>query len=209
MEKISQLSQDTWRVFRIMSEFVDGFEALANVGKAISIFGSSRVGPADPYYRKAEETGRLLVKSGYAVITGAGPGIMEAANKGAAEAGGLSIGLNIELPREQKPNPYVKTLLSFRYFFVRKYMFEKYASGFVFFPGGFGTNDELLETLCLIQTGRGPKVPLVLVGKEYWKGFLDWLEKTLVAKGYIDPQDLQLVALVEEPEEVLSVIRKG
>jgi len=148
-----EISQDSWRVFHIMSEFVDGFEALSGLGKAVSIFGSARVKPTDPYYQKAEQTARALVKAGYGIITGGGPGIMEAANKGAFEAGGAS----------EKPNPYIKTMISFRYFAVRKYMFIRFASGFIFFPGGFGTNDELMEALCLIQTGRSPKVPLVLV----------------------------------------------
>ena len=200
------LSQDSWRVFHIMSEFVDGFEALSGLGKAVSIFGSARVKPSDPYYQKSEQTARALVKAGYAVITGGGPGIMEAANKGASEAGGASVGLNIELPHEQKPNPYIKTLVSFRYFCVRKYMFVRFASGFVFFPGGFGTNDELMEALCLIQTGRSPKVPLVLVGRDYWKGLLDWLSKTVVAGNYITPEDLALVTLVEEPKEAVEII---
>ncbi|MBU2495009.1 MAG: TIGR00730 family Rossman fold protein [Candidatus Omnitrophica bacterium] len=200
------LSQDSWRVFRIMSEFVDGFEALSGLGKAVSIFGSARVKPTDPYYQKSEQTARALVKAGYAVITGGGPGIMEAANKGASEAGGASVGLNIELPHEQKPNPYIKTSLSFRYFAVRKYMFVRFASAFVLFPGGFGTIDELMETLCLIQTGRSPKVPLVLVGRDYWEGLLDWLSKTVVAGDYITPEDLSLVTLVEEPEEAVEII---
>lgn len=189
-----------------MSEFVDGFEALSGLGKAVSIFGSARVKPTDPYYQKSEQTARALVKAGYAVITGGGPGIMEAANKGASEAGGASVGLNIELPHEQKPNPYIKTSLSFRYFAVRKYMFVRFASAFVLFPGGFGTIDELMETLCLIQTGRSPKVPLVLVGRDYWEGLLDWLSKTVVAGDYITPEDLSLVTLVEEPEEAVEII---
>jgi len=201
-----EISQDSWRVFHIMSEFVDGFEALSGLGKAVSIFGSSRIKPADPYYRKAEQTARALVKAGYAVITGGGPGIMEAANKGAFETGGVSVGLNIELPHEQKPNPYIKTLVSFRYFCVRKYMFVRFASGFIFFPGGFGTNDELMEALCLIQTGRSPKVPLVLVGRDYWEGLLGWFSKTLVAGNYITPEDLARVTLVEEPEEAIAAI---
>ena len=201
-----KIPQDSWRVFHIMAEFVDGFEALSDLGKAVSIFGSARVKPSDPYYRKSEQTARALVKAGYAVITGGGSGIMEAANKGASEAGGVSVGLNIELPQEQKPNPYIKTLVSFRYFCVRKYMFVRFASGFIFFPGGFGTNDELMESLCLIQTGRSPKVPLVLVGRDYWKGLLGWLSETLAAGNYITPEDLALVTLVEEPEEAVEII---
>ena len=179
---------------------------MSGLGKAVSIFGSARVKPTDPYYQKSEQTARDLVKAGYAVITGGGPGIMEAANKGASEAGGVSVGLNIELPHEQKPNQYIKTLVSFRYFFVRKYMFVRFASGFILFPGGFGTNDELMEALCLIQTGRSPKVPLVLVGRDYWKGLLDWLSKTVVAGNYITPEDLALVTMVEEPEEAVEII---
>ncbi|MFH2069001.1 MAG: TIGR00730 family Rossman fold protein [Candidatus Omnitrophota bacterium] len=200
------LSQDSWRVFRIMSEFVDGFESLSGLGKAVSIFGSARIKPTESYYQEALETARGLAKAGYAVITGGGPGIMEAANKGASEAGGASVGLNIELPHEQKPNPYIKTSLSFRYFAVRKYMFVRFASAFVLFPGGFGTIDELMETLCLIQTGRSPKVPLVLVGRDYWKGLLDWLSKVVTAENYIDAVDLSLIAVVEKPEEAVEII---
>lgn len=201
-----EISQDSWRVFHIMSEFVDGFEALSGLGKAVSIFGSARVKPTDPYYHKSEQTARALVKAGYAIITGGGPGIMEAANKGASEAGGASVGLNIELPHEQKPNPYIKTMISFRYFAVRKYMFVRFASGFIFFPGGFGTNDELMEALCLVQTGRSPKVPLVLVGRDYWKGLLDWISKTLVAGNYITREDFNLLSIVEESEEAVKII---
>ncbi|HNQ35494.1 MAG TPA: TIGR00730 family Rossman fold protein [bacterium] len=206
MNRKNNLSLDTWRVFHIMAEFVDGFEAFAGVGKAISIFGSARVKAHDPYYQKAEKLARLLAEKGYAIITGGGPGIMEAANKGASDAGGQSFGLNIELPMEQKPNPFIKTMLSFRYFFVRKYMFIKYAAGFVFFPGGYGTTDELTEVLCLIQTRRSPRVPLVLVGRDYWKGLLEWIEKTLVAGNYITAQDNDMLVLVEEPEEALEFI---
>lgn len=201
-------SQDTWRLFHIMSEFVDGFETFSDLdNKVISVFGSARLKPSSPHYRRAEKTGRLLAEAGYGVVTGGGPGIMEAANKGASGAGGVSIGLNIELPMEQRPNPYQGIALSFRYFFVRKYMFVKYAAGFIFFPGGFGTNDELQEILCLVQTGRTRRVPLVLVGADYWGGYLDWLKGTIAAGSYIDSSDLDLLTLVEEPEEAVEAIR--
>ncbi len=201
-------AQDTWRIFHVMAEFVDGFETFAKIDRAVSIFGSARLPTDNQYYRKAEETARLLAEAGYAVITGGGPGIMEAANKGAKEAGGESVGLNIELPREQEPNPYIKTAVNFRYFFVRKYMFVRNACGFIFFPGGFGTCDELMETLCLVQTKRTPKVPLILVGHEFWKGMLGWLKNTLVREGCIDREDLALLSLTEEPEEAVRIIRQ-
>lgn len=202
-------TSDTWRIFRIMSEFVEGFETLAEVKPAVSIFGSARARPGDPNYQAAEEIGRLLVKNGYAVITGAGPGVMEAANKGASEAGGQSIGLNIELPMEQRPNPYVKTLIRFRYFFVRKVMFVKYASAFIVLPGGFGTMDELFEALTLIQTQRMERFPIVLVGKSYWLDLRKWMEKHLLDNEMIDAADLNLFTIVEKPAEVIEAIKSG
>ena len=200
-------SSDTWRIFRIMSEFVEGFETLAKVRPAVSIFGSARALPGHGDYKTAEEIGRLLAKNGYTVITGAGPGIMEAANKGASEAGGESVGLNIELPMEQKPNPYVKTLLRFRYFFVRKVMFVKYAAAFVVLPGGFGTMDEFFEALTLIQTERMNRFPIILVGKKYWSGLNKWMEEHFLAGQMIDPQDLDLFDIVEKPAEVIEIIK--
>src|SRR6187401_2281465 len=168
-------SKDTWRIFRIMAEFVEGFETLSNIPPAVAIFGSARALPVSDPYRQAEAIAALLGQNGYSVITGGGPGVMEAANKGAAEAGASSVGLNIELPLEQKPNIYANKLLNFRYFFVRKVMFVKYSIAFVIMPGGFGTLDELLEAITLIQTRKIKPFPLILVGKEYWKGLLDWI----------------------------------
>lgn len=197
---------EAWRVFRIMSEFVDGFEMLGNVKNAVTIWGSARVKKSDEWYKKAVKTGKLLAKKGYTVITGGGPGIMEAANRGATEAGGNSIGLNIELPHEQKPNPYIKTLMSFRYFFTRKVMFVKYAKGFVIFPGGFGTLDEFTEAITLIQTERIHKFPVILVDRTYWKGLIDWMKKVQLKRGYISPEDLLIFSVVDEPEEAVQQI---
>lgn len=200
--------EDTWRVFRIMSEFVDGFELLCQVGPAVSIFGSSRLSSNDKFYKMAEKITYLLAKAGYAIITGGGPGIMEAGNKGAKKAKGKSIGLNIQIPQEQKPNPYVDMLLDFHYFFVRKVMFVKYAKAFVIMPGGYGTLDELFESLNLIQTLRINKFPVVLVGKEYWKGLFDWLKSTVIKEGCISESDLKIFSVVDTPEEVIKVIKK-
>jgi len=201
-------SEDPWRVFRIMSEFVDGFEVLSGIGKAVSIFGSSRTKPGNKYYKLAEETAYLLAKAGYAVITGSGPGIMEAANKGTRRAGGHSIGLNIQIPSEQMPNKYVDTLLDFRYFFVRKVMFVKYAKAFVIMPGGYGTLDEFTEAINLIQTQRIDKFPVVLFGREYWKGMLDWLKERVLKEGNIDEKELAIFSVVDKPKEVVEVIKK-
>lgn len=200
--------EDTWRIFRIMSEFVEGFEVLSRVGKAVSIFGSSRMKPNSKYYKLAEEIAYLLAKEGYAIITGSGPGLMEAANKGTKRAGGRSIGLNIHIPSEQKPNPYVDILLEFRYFFVRKVMFVKYAKAFVILPGGYGTLDEFTEALNLIQTERIPKFPIVLFGSEYWEGLTDWLKNTVLKNGNIDAKDLKLFTVVDSPKEVVKVIKQ-
>jgi uncharacterized protein (TIGR00730 family) len=201
--------EDTWRVFRIMSEFVEGFEVLSRVGKAVSMFGSSRPRPAnDKYYKLAEETAYLLAKEGYAIITGSGPGVMEAANRGAKRAGGRSVGLNIQIPNEQRPNPYVDHLLEFRYFFVRKVMFVKYAKAFVILPGGYGTLDEFTEALNLIQTERIPRFPVVLLGKEYWQGMLDWLKNKVLKNGNISKEDLNIFTVVDKPQDVVSVIKK-
>lgn len=199
---------DAWRIFRIMSEFVDGFETLEKVKNAVTIWGSARVKKEDIWYKKAVETGKLLVQKGYTVITGGGPGIMEAANLGATLGKGESIGINIELPHEQKPNPYIKTLISCRYFFTRKVMFVKYAKGFIIFPGGFGTLDEFTETITLIQTERIHKFPVVLIGIDYWGGLIKWMEKMLVNSGYIDHKDMHIFKIVEEPEEAVRCIEK-
>lgn len=206
--KNDSFSEDPWRVFRIMSEFVEGFEVLSKVGKAVSIFGSSRTRLNSKYYKLAEQVAFSLAKEGYAIITGSGPGIMEAANKGAKRAGGHSVGLNIQIPLEQKPNNYVETLLDFRYFFVRKVMFVKYAKAFVIMPGGYGTLDEFTEAINLIQTKRIPKFPVVLFGSEYWKGMLDWLKATVLKNGNISKEDLSIFTIVDDPKEVVAVIKK-
>lgn len=197
---------DPWRVFRIMGEFVDGFDTLADLGPAVSIFGSARTPRDHAYYQAAVETGRLLAEAGFAVVTGGGPGIMEAANKGAVEAGGQSVGCNIELPYEQGTNAYVETSINFRYFFVRKTMFVKYAEAFIIFPGGFGTMDELFEALTLIQTGKVRDFPVILYGKSYWKGLLDWMVERMQGEGKVAEHDLELLVLTESPEEAVSVI---
>jgi uncharacterized protein (TIGR00730 family) len=199
---------DTWRVFRIMAELVEGFEALNGVGPAVTIFGSARVPPGSPYYNKCLKVAERLAQDGFTIISGGGPGIMEAANKGAQNANGVSVGLNIELPTEQAPNQYQDIRVEFRYFFVRKLMFVKYAVGYVIFPGGFGTMDELFEALTLIQTKKIRSFPVVLVGREYWAGLFDWIRKTMLPANNIGPEDLDLMHVVDEPEEVCAIINK-
>ena len=193
---------DPWRVLRIQAEFVEGFGALAKLGPAISVFGSARTAPDDPEYELARRTAALLVDAGYAVITGGGPGIMAAANRGAWEAGGTSVGLGIELPFEQGMNEWVDLGINFRYFFARKTMFVKYAQGFVVFPGGFGTIDELFEALTLVQTGKVTTFPIILVGSAYWAGLIDWLRATMRRAGKISPRDMDLLHVTDDPEEV-------
>lgn len=200
---------DPWRALRILGEFVEGFDELADVGAAISIFGSARARPDDPMYQLATETARLLGDKGFAIITGAGGGIMEAANRGAREAGTLSIGLNIELPEEQGANQYLDRLVDFRYFFVRKTMFAKYSLAFLCFPGGFGTLDETFESLTLIQTAKIRNMPVVLVGVEYWKGLRQWLEDVVLEGGKISPEDLDLFHVTDDPQEVLGIVTKA
>ena len=197
---------EPWRVFRIMSEFVEGFETLGKIAPAIAVFGSSRGRRRSKYYRLAERTARALAKAGFAIITGGGPGLMEAANKGAKDAGGESVGLNIELPDEQIANPYVSTLLHFRYFFVRKMMFVKYSSAFVIFPGGFGTMDEFFESLTLIQTHKVEPFPVVLMGSEYWNPLVSWLRNFMLAEGCIRGADLQLFHIMDDPDEAVRFI---
>jgi hypothetical protein len=197
---------DPWRVMRIMGEFIEGFDTLASVNKAVTIFGSARIGPDDPHYDAAVETARLLTKEGFAVITGAGPGIMEAGNRGAQLGGGRSIGCNIELPFEQGSNPYVDTLVNFRYFFVRKTMFIKYSVAFVIFPGGFGTLDELFEALTLIQTGKIYRFPVILFGRYYWAGLLRWLQTRVLSEGKISAGDLDLMLVTDDPAEAVQAI---
>ena len=200
--------EDTWRIFRIMSEFVDGFEILSKIGKAVSIFGSARTKPESKHYKLAEEIAYHISKLGYAIITGSGPGLMEAANKGARRAEGYSIGLNIQLPHEQKPNKFVDTILSFRYFFVRKVMFVKYAKAFVILPGGFGTLDEFFEAITLIQTNRIPKFPVILFDSKYWKPLLEWLKSTVYGHGNISKEDMDLFVLADEPKQVAQAIKR-
>ncbi len=198
--------KDPWRVFRIMGEFVDGFDALARVGPAVSIFGSARTPRNDPDYQAATETCRLLAESGFAVMTGAGPGIMEAANKGARAGGGLSIGLNIELPFEQEVNRYVDMHLTFRYFFVRKTMFVRYSEGFVIFPGGYGTMDELFEALTLIQTGKVHNFPLVIYNTRYHAALMRWLKGTMIQGGKLSSDELEIISTADSPEDAAQII---
>jgi uncharacterized protein (TIGR00730 family) len=205
-ERAEFTHHDPWRVLRIMGEFVHAFDSLAEVGAAITIFGSARTAAEDPMYAAARQLGRLLVEAGFAVITGGGPGIMEAANRGAHEAGGLSIGCNIELPKEQVLNPYVNASVNFRYFFCRKTMFMKYSEGFVHFPGGYGTLDELFEALTLIQTGKIPRFPVLLFGSSYWQGLLDWMRTQVAAPGRIDAADLDLFRVTDSLEEVRDIL---
>ena len=199
---------DAWHVFKVMSEFVEGFERLHKIGPCVSLYGSARTKPNETYYQVAEELGGKLTQSGYGVITGGGPGVMEAANKGAQEAGGKSVGLNIVIPFEQQANPYVDfdKLINFKYFFVRKVMFMRYAQGFVVFPGGFGTLDEVFEALTLVQTEKVAQFPIVFIGEEFWKGLMDWIKETLLEKGMISKDDLNLFHIVDTADEAVKII---
>jgi len=201
------LHTDTWRVFRIMGEFVQGFEDLAHIKNGVSVFGSARTPPDHPEYKAAQETGALLARAGCTVITGGGPGIMEAANRGAFEAGGASVGCNIELPHEQSSNAYLTLSLKFKYFFVRKTMFVKYSNAFIIFPGGFGTLDELFEALTLIQTHKIHNFPIVLYGSRYWQEMLDWLRGPMLSEGKIVEDDFRRLHLTDSPEEIVSVVK--
>jgi hypothetical protein len=203
------VNHDTWRIFRIMSEFVEGFETMSQLGPAVSVFGSARTPRTDPYYKQACTMGKMLAEGGFAVITGGGPGIMEAANRGASEAGGTSVGLNINLPMEQEANPYHEIRLDFRYFFARLVMFVKYARAFVCFPGGFGTLHEFFNSMTLIQTGKAEPFPVILVGTEYWQGLHEWIEKTMLPEeGYskIDPDDMDRFHVTDSLDETLEII---
>ena len=202
----SFLETDAWRALRIFAEFIQGFEVLARLGPAVTIFGSARTRPGEPFYAAAEEMGKALAEAGFAVITGGGPGIMEAANKGAKAGGGLSVGCTIELPNEQAMNAWVDVAVDFHYFFVRKTMFVKYAQGFVIFPGGFGTLDELFESLTLVQTGKIRHFPVILFGSSYWAGLLDWLRDTVVPAGNVDRLDLGLVSVTDDVGEAVSIL---
>ncbi|MDA8084740.1 MAG: TIGR00730 family Rossman fold protein [Nitrospiraceae bacterium] len=201
-------TSETWRVFRIQSELVEGFETLHDLGPAVTIFGSARLSPSHKYYKAAETLARMLADEGFAVITGGGPGIMEGANKGAKRGKAHSVGLNIEIPAEQTSNPYHDISLQFRYFFVRKLMFIKYAMAFIIFPGGFGTMDELFEALTLAQTHKIDSFPIILYGADYWKGLTDWMQQKLVPLGTIEASDFSLFSLVDTPEEVIFLIRE-
>jgi uncharacterized protein (TIGR00730 family) len=199
--------QESWRIFRIMAEFVDGIETLSSLEPAVTIFGSARSKPEDRYYLMARELSGMLVREGYSVITGGGPGIMEAANRGAYEAGGQSVGLNIVLPFEQDLNPYTNIHINFRYFFVRKVMFVKYAMSYVIFPGGFGTMDELFEALTLIQTDKLKPFPVVLVGSDYWNGLLKWIRESMIEELMISPEDLSIFTVVDSPADAVEIIK--
>ncbi len=199
---------EAWRLFKIIGEFVEGVENLHDIGPAVSFFGSARVKPEDPVYQLTENTAALFVKNNFSVITGGGGGVMEAANKGAAEAGGTSIGLNIVLPFEQKPNPYANIQLEFKYFFIRKVMFVKYAMAYIIMPGGFGTLDELFEAVTLIQTHRIKPLPVILVGSEYWSGLVDWIKARMLAENRVSPEDLDILQVMDEPEEIVKYVQK-
>lgn len=200
------LTRESWRIFQIMAEFVEGFEKLVQIRPSVSVFGSARFEPDNPYYQLAEETSRLLSDSGFAVVSGGGPGIMEAANRGAFSGKSPSVGLNIHLPQEQSGNEYQDVSLNFRHFFARKVMFVKYASAYVVLPGGFGTLDELAEILTLVQTGKSKRIPIILMGGEFWRGLLDWMTDTLISNGTISPEDMDLITVCEEPEKVAESI---
>ena len=206
VEELETIGRDAWRIFRIMGEFTEGFEEMTKVGRAVSIFGSARVKPGAPEYELCVETARLLGEVGFTVITGGGPGIMEAANKGAREAGAMSVGCNIELPFEQASNEFIDVSIDFRYFFVRKMMFVKYAQAFVIFPGGFGTMDELFESITLIQTGKVRHFPVVLMGSDYWGGLLDWLKDRMAAEGKIAHEDLDIMYLTDDAHDARNHI---
>lgn len=200
---------ETWRIFRIMSEFVEGFEELSNVKRAVSIFGSARMPRNSHYYKSVMKLSELLSKRGFSIITGGGPGIMEAGNRGAKKGKGLSIGLNIEIPMEQTPNKYQDKRLDFRYFFARKVMFVKYSVGYVITPGGFGTMDEFFEALTLMQTGKIRRFPIIMFGKDYWDGLLKWMKETLIPEGTINKKDVDLFCITDDPEEVVRIIEEN
>ncbi len=199
---------ESWRIFRIMGEFVEGVEALHDIGPAVSIFGSARTPPDDPAYTQAVDVAAAFARENFTVITGGGGGIMEAANRGAAEAGGTSVGLNISLPHEQTPNPYANIQLNFHYFFIRKVMFVKYAMAYIIMPGGFGTLDELFEAVTLIQTQRIRPLPVILVGVDYWNGLVDWVHARLLDEEMISPADIDILQVIDDPEEVVRAVKK-
>ncbi|ABW68638.1 LOG family protein [Desulfosudis oleivorans] len=200
--------EESWRLFKIMGEFVEGIDELHNIGPAVSIFGSARLHPDSPVYQKAEKVAGLFAENGFAVITGGGGGIMEAANKGASAKGGKSVGLNIDLPFEQKPNDYANIKLQFHYFFIRKVMFVKYAQAYIIMPGGFGTMDELFEAVTLAQTQRIRPLPIILMGSDYWSGLVEWVRATLLADGAISAEDMDFLQIIDEPEAVVKAVKK-
>jgi len=200
------LTRDSWKIFQIMSEFVEGFQELADLSPSVSIFGSARFTPDHPYYKHSEDISRLLSDSGFAVVSGGGPGVMEAANKGAFSGKSASVGLNIKLPHEQSGNPYQDISLNFKYFFARKVMFVKYASAYVVMPGGFGTLDEMAEVLTLVQTGKSRQLPIILFGTEFWGGLLEWFEQSLIPTGTISPEDMNLFQVTDDPQFVVDTI---
>lgn len=199
---------EAWRLFKIMGEFVEGFDTLNEIGPAVSFFGSARIKPSDPIYKKTEKIARLFVENNFAIITGGGGGVMEAANKGATEAGGTSVGLNIILPFEQKPNSFANVKLEFKYFFIRKVMFVKYAAAYIILPGGFGTLDELFEAVTLVQTHRIKPFPLILVDSDYWTGLIDWIKIKLLSEKRISPEDIEILQVMDEPEEIVKAVQK-
>ena len=198
---------EAWRLFRIMGEFVEGFDALNEIGPAVSFFGSARIKHSDSIYKKTEKLAKLFVENNFAVITGGGGGVMEAANKGAAEAGGISVGLNIVLPFEQKPNSFANVKIDFKYFFIRKVMFVKYAAAYIILPGGFGTLDEMFEAVTLVQTHRIKPFPLILVGSDYWAGLIDWVKTKLLSEKRISPEDIEILQVMDEPEEIVKAVQ--
>jgi len=200
--------EESWRLFKIMGEFVDGVEALHDIGPAVSIFGSARIQPDSPVYKATEKIAGLFAENGFAVITGGGGGVMEAANKGAADKNGISVGLNIVLPFEQKPNPFANIKQEFEYFFIRKVMFVKYAQAYIIMPGGFGTLDELFEAVTLIQTRRIKPLPVILVGTDYWSGLIDWIKKQLLDQKRISPNDIDILQLMDDPEEIVKAVKR-
>jgi len=199
---------EAWRLFKIMGEFVEGIDTLNEIGPAVSFFGSARIKPSDSIYKKSEKLAKLFVESNFAVITGVGGGVMEAANKGATEAGGTSVGLNIILPFEQKPNSFANVKIDFKYFFIRKVMFVKYAAAYIILPGGFGTLDELFEAVTLVQTHRIKPFPLILVGSDYWLGLIDWIKTKLLSEKRISPEDIEILQVMDEPEDIVKAVQK-
>ncbi len=210
VDLILKTQQDVWRVFRVMAEFVEGFATLSKLGPCVSIFGSARIGSGTPYYRLAKSVAKEFVRAGYGIISGGGPGVMEAANRGAREAAGTSVGMNIDLPFEQKANPYIDAdkLITFKHFYVRKVMFVKYAQGFIVMPGGFGTLDEFFESLTLIQTRKIHPFPVVLMGSEYWKGLIEWMKKQALTEGMISKSDLELFSITDDPKHAVGIVKR-